>query len=379
MKKVKFASSIVLIALTSTLAAIVTGGSPLLFAGILFALGVVKYFVAKNVSLPTNLAYDFIISDTTYAGEAAAGFAVKAITENETVQRGLVYVQDGIKKQFTIPRFDANYEDMIQDRAATPISKGDMTIDGKTLAPKEYMIYTEFNPRDFEQHWKAVEMGNMILDRALPQTAESMIAQELIKRHNRFFNKFIWNANSLITATTGSAAIYRYTDGLIRRSFAASSGTDQTNFVASPTTLTNANIVTELEKGYQLTPVALRYNPTTRIFCSYATYDLYRQYQQAQTTKGIDVTQQGVKSYNGLPLEPIPDFPANTYLIAKSMATPESNLWIGLNSMEDVNFQMNKVSNASELWFFKLNMKVDTQIGWCSETVYYGGTPTLTP
>lgn len=375
MKKVKFATSLVLIAMTSTLAFMVTGVSPLLFAGILFAIGVAKYFIAKGSTLPTNLAYDFVISDTTYAGEAAAGFAVKAITENETVQRGLVYVQDGIKKQFTIPRFDANYEDMIQDRAATPISKGDMTVDGKVLAPKEYMIYTEFNPRDFENHWKAVELGNKIIDRSLPQTAESMIAQELIKRHNRFFNKFIWNANTLAASTS----IYRYTDGLIRRAFAASSGTDQTNFVASPTTLTSSNIVTELEKGFQLIPVALRYDVTTRIFCSYATYDLYRQYQQGQTTKGIDVTQNGVKSYNGLPLEPIPDFPANTYLIARSMPTPESNLWIGLNSMEDVNFTMNKVSNASELWFFKLNMKVDTQIGWCSETVYYGGTPTTTP
>jgi hypothetical protein len=38
-----------------------------------------------------------------------------------------------------------------------------------------------------------------------------------------------------------------------------------------------------------------------------------------------------------------------------------------------------KVSNPSELWYFKLNMKVDTQIAWCGETVYYGGTPTTTP
>ena len=74
-----------------------------------------------------------------------------------------------------------------------------------------------------------LELGNKILDRSLPQTVESMIAQELLKGHNRYFNKFIWNANSLITATTG-AAIYRYTDGLIRRAFAASSGSDQTNF-----------------------------------------------------------------------------------------------------------------------------------------------------
>ena len=45
---------------------------------------------------------------------------------------------------------------MIQDRQATPISKGDLTVDGKSIKPVDYMIYTEFNPRDFEQHWRAV-------------------------------------------------------------------------------------------------------------------------------------------------------------------------------------------------------------------------------
>ena len=57
------------------------------------------------------------------------------------------------------------------------------------------------------------------------------------------------------------------------------------------------------------------------------------------------------------------------------LATPESNFWVGINSAEDVTFEMNKVSNPSELWYFKLNMKVDTQVAWCGETVYYGGTP----
>jgi len=378
-KTLKFSVSLVLIALTSTMLSMITGASPLLFAGVLFALGVVKYFVAKGIELPTNLAYDLAISDVSYAGEAAAGFAVKAVTDNETVNRGLVYVQDGIKKKFTIPRFTHNYEDMIQDRQATPISKGDLTVDGKVLTPVDYMIYTEFNPRDFEQNWRAVELGNKILDRSLPQTVESMIAQELLKGHNRYFNKFIWNANSLITATTGSAAIYRYTDGLIRRAFAASSGSDQTNFPASPTTLTALNIVTELEKGYAMLPVKLRYDTRTKIFCSYTTYDLYRQYQQAQASKGVDVTSMGVKLYNGLPLEPIADFPNNTYIMGLGLATPESNFWVGINSAEDVTFEMNKVSNPSELWYFKLNMKVDTQVAWCGETVYYGGTPTTTP
>ena len=38
----------------------------------------------------------FVIADTTYAGEAASSFIVKAITGNETVQGGHVYNPEGV-------------------------------------------------------------------------------------------------------------------------------------------------------------------------------------------------------------------------------------------------------------------------------------------
>ena len=66
----------------------------------------------------------YVINDTTYAGEVASQFIVKSLTGADTIAGGHVYVKDGIKKKFTIPRFDSNYEDLIQDRAATPTSSG---------------------------------------------------------------------------------------------------------------------------------------------------------------------------------------------------------------------------------------------------------------
>lgn len=377
---IKVLASLVLIAVVSTLMYSVTGLAPIYTASALlsvgFLIGLAKAKFNINTTMNQANLYDgFVITDTTYAGEAAANFVVKAITGNETVQGGHVYVKDGVKKKFTIPRFDATYDDLIQDRQATPISKGDMRIDGKTLTPQDYMIYTEFNPRDFEAHWYATMQNNTLVDRTLPVTVNSIIAQEILKRHDRFFNKFIWNANTLASSTS----IYRYTDGFVRKAFAASGGSDNTLLPASPTTLTSLNIVTELQKGYDLIPAALKYSGLMKIFCSYATYDLFCQYQIAQTNKGVDITQMGVPTFRGIPVVKIADFPDNTYFIAKGMATPESNLWVGMNSMDDAQITMAKVQPNSELWFFKMLMKVDVQIGWNSETVYYGGTPTTTP
>jgi len=369
MKKqiLKIGVSLVLMALVATTLNMASGVPVLLTLGLLFAGGFAKGLL--NYNAPKGLAYDgFVISDTTYAGEAASRFIVKAITDNETVQGGHIYVKDGIKKKFTIPRWDADYEDFVQARAATPTSKGTMTVTGKVLDPADYMIYTEFNPRDYEEHWFATQLNPTLIDRSLPATVESTTIQEVLKRHNRYLNKAIWNSS----IATGTADLYNFYDGLIQKAEDATGGSDDTNVVASPTTLSAANIQAELLKGWVLIPAALRYDPKMKIFMNYETYDLYMQSQIAQTYKGEDITMGGVARFKGMQVVKINDFPSDCYFIAKGDASMESNLWLGLNSTQDATLELKQLQANSELWFIKMLMKVDVQIGWNSETVLYG-------
>lgn len=310
------------------------------------------------------MADGFVISDTTYAGEAASQFIVKAITGADTINGGHVYVKDGIKKKFTIPRWDADYEDLIQDRQATPTSKGEMDVTGKVLEPEDYMIYVEFNPRDFEDHWYATQLNPTLIDRALPATVESTVVQEVLKRHSKFFNKIIWNGDNTLAAPS----IYRYFNGFIKNAMADADVID----VPTPTTLSAANIVAELEEGYALIPEELKYDPAMKIFVSYATYDFYQQAVINQTYKGNDFTSLGPSTYKGLPVVKIADFPNNVYMIAKGNSTMESNLWVGMNSVQDAQLQLSRLQANSELFFIKMLMKADVQIGWGSEVVLYG-------
>lgn len=366
MKYAKLFYSVLLIALVSITMNLLFN-VPLLFsAATLFAMGFVKGLFNINASLPGALLDGFVITDTTYAGEAAANFIVKAITSNETVMGGHVYVKDGIKKQFTIPRWDADYEDFIQDRAATPVSKGTMNVDGHVLTPQDYMIYTEFNPRDYEAHWYATQLNPTLIDRTLPVSVESVVVQEVLKRHDRYLNKALWNGDK---TTSG---IYKYFNGFIANAKAANSGSDATILVSSPTTLTVSNIQAEMLKGYQAIPAALRYNPDMKFFVSYATFDLFVQSQINQTYKGVDITSEGVPTFKGREVVKINDFPDNTYFIAKGNATMGSNLWVGMNSISDENLVLKPKQNNSELWFIKMLVKVDVAIGFNSETVYYG-------
>ena len=309
----------------------------------------------------------FTINDTTYAGESASSFIVKAMTGNETVQGGNVFIKDGIKKKFTIPRFDADYEDFIQDRQAEPQSQGEMFVTGRAIEPADYMIFTKFNPRDYEDHWFATQLNPTLIDRSLPATVESVVSQEVLKRHDRYTNKAFWNSQTSATTTK-----YKYYNGFIKKAQVETTGTDATNIVGSPTTLSASNIQAELAKVYAKIPSALKYDPSFKIFVSYATYDFYMDSQINQTYKGNDVTMNGVGRYKGLEVVKIADFPNDVMFGAKATAGMDSNLWVGLNSTQDASLQIGKFSNYGELYFLKMLMKVDVQIGWCSEVVLYG-------
>lgn len=369
-KLLKIVWSVVLMVFLGSILSFAKNGNMsgvLTVVSVLFLAGFIKGLIGTKASYNYGPAlFDgFVINDTTYAGEAASNFIVKAITSNDTVDGGHVYVKDGIKKKFTIPRWDANYEDFIQDRQATPTSKGTMYVDGQALNPADYMIYTEFNPRDYEAHWYAIMLNPTLIDRTLPPTVESVVIQEVLKRHDRYINKAFWNNDSTLAAPS----IYRYYDGFIKKATLAS----DTIVVASPTTLTTTNIQGELYKGYQAIPAALRYDPDMKFFCSYATFDLYAQSQVLQTYKGIDTTQEGIGTFKGRKLVKIADLPDNFYFIAKGKADEGSNLWVGMNSTDDAKLELKPKQANSELWFIKMLMKVDVQIGWNSETILYNG------
>jgi hypothetical protein len=359
----RFLFSLMLIMIVSMSANLFLGANPLLVGSLLFGLGAVKALAFPSFQMPSNMAYDFVISDTTYAGEAATRFIVKAITNNETVQGGHAYVKDGIKKKFTIPRLAGTYTSFIQARQATPVSAGTLTVDGKTLEPADYMIYFEFNPRDYEQHWFATQLNPTLIDTTLPATPESQVVQEILKYHDRYINESFWKSK-----TTGTAPFAFY-NGWIKKAVDDADTID----VPTPTTLSAANIIAEFQEGFDLIPAALKYDPKMKFFVGYAAYDFYMQAQIAQTYKGGDITGLGVKpTFRGLEVVKIPDFPADTYMIAKGTPDETSNMWIGMNSTEDAKIEMAKLQANSELFFMKMLMKVDVQIGWGAETVLYG-------
>jgi len=304
-----------------------------------------------------------VLTDTTYSGEAAGPFIRQAVVGAEIVDGGHVYVKDGIYKKYTIPRM--SFDDMVQDYAAKPVTSGITTITGAVLEPERYMIYLEFDPQDFKDHWFAPEMQSKLIGRSLPNTVEAGIITSVLEYHQQYLGK------AFIMSATGGTAPYNKFGGFLQKALNDATVLDVAG--VSATTLTSSNIVTELEKVYAKIPKALLFDPNYKLFVSYATAGLYSDYQIAQTNKGVDVTSFGSMTYKGKKIVPLAFMRNNTIMGAKGTAGLDSNLWIGINSNEDATIQLGKLQANSDLWFVKILYAADTQFGFGSEVVLYYG------
>lgn len=306
----------------------------------------------------------FTLNDTTFSGDASAGFFVKQITQAQVVNSGLVYVKDNIDKKHTIKRLSVG-EDLFQDYKLTPQSadaNGGVTIDGRVLQPAEWMIYDRFDPNQFRDTWEAVQLNNTLLDVKLPATVESVIVQEYLKQAAVGIDALFFNGD---TATAGQL---KFVDGIMKKALADATVID----VPTPVALTSGNIFAKLKETMDLVPLSIRYKPSLKIAMNNKTYQIYSEAQKNQANKGVDVTQGGVKMYDGVPIQVLYAMPDDTIMITCMSSGMDSNLWVGMNSRDNQNYiKIGRVANDSEEYFIKARMSMDVNFGFGEEMVLY--------
>ena len=318
------------------------------------------------------------INDTSYAGTFASAFWLPATFGMDTVQKGAVFVQDGIKKSHTIGRMD--FTQPLQTRAATPTSGGTFTVDGRVLTPKDMMLYTEFNPRDYEAHWMAEQLSPRILDRSLPITAENYMMQVALNRTFEPIESGIWMGSTTYTATPGSTGNGQicFFDGFFKKFL----NDTHIHKVASPLPLSEdvssgsvyniADAMDALLKSAATNKKALlsrasRYE-RLKFYMSIDSEQIWQTFiTTSQTFKGVNTTDRGINRYKGYEIVPLAGFPDDSILFCEGLPDTSSNLYLGMNSTEDNNLQLMRLQNNSELFFLKGLMKYDVQYGFSEE------------
>lgn len=321
------------------------------------------------------------IQDETYAGEAASFLLLRQVESMDTYEKSCVTVIDEIKKQHTIDRLEiTNY---IQDSSATPVSQGSVTVDSRVLVPEDYQVYFEFNPRLFEQNWFAVELQDPLLMRPLPPTVQSYMMLHLMKKMNIYNEYAIWNSRTaynpntgtesqpaFLTSRTGASNFY-YFDGIIKKALAD----PNTILVPSAVTLTSSNIRGWFQTAINLVPPALleRYGKTgLRFLLSKADKLVYSQALREDTFKNENTTESSIDKWSGYDVTSLAGLPAGTFLLVIANPDPLSgNLFVGINSKDDSQVQLQNLQNNSSLWFVRALQKMDANIGFTDQVVLY--------
>lgn len=344
------------------------GYIPKFFVGLL-ALNLIVGFALKGAGLTPKGVFkndSLVINDTTYAGMVAPQFVLPAMFNWDTYNKGMVYLKDGIKKKYTIPTMDFTHP--LQPRIATPSgSGGNVEVGARTLEPKDIMAYQEMNPRNFEVHWDAENLSQTLLSRTLPQTAENYIMLLLLGRSFEQFEVMTWMgstnyANNVAVPSSDDRYQIQFIDGFIKRFLADSS----VYKVSNPLALTSSNIGTALNSLYNAVATynkALLARPDKysrmKFGVSILTATIYEEYLTTQPYKNNDTTDKGLNRWKGFDVVPLAGLPDNTIVFTEMLANTDGNLWIGMNSVSDENFMLARLLPNSELFFFKMLMKLD--------------------
>ena len=300
------------------------------------------------------------ITNTAYDGEVLERLLTKAATGNELVQKGLIKLVPNIRKKYSIPRLKTGT--MLQKRKEMPgkeDSKGDFNYSEKALVPHDFMAYTEFNPRSFEEIWRPYQpKGNMVFDTLPPQVQNNLL--DAMSKQVNFELGFHFVTGIFKDDDEDDEHLF---DGILTQIMADED-------VIRVKSDASESMIVRLQKVRKATPQILRSNPNFVYLMSVNDADRYDDELTQREAKGANWTDTNAVRFKGTNIVPLAALPDG--VIVGTVATPDedSNTWGCVNLVDDFNvIQIDKVTNAGERYFFKMLMMADTNTAFGEEVV----------
>ena len=344
-------------------------------------------------------------SANSYAGEVLEDLLVYTMQGNDTFAEGLVHIKPGIQKKFTLPHVGLGK--IIQDNVPTPTSThGKEGADGfnqynfaeRYLEPNDFMVYLEFNPRDFEEYWKPFQPDGQLIFRELDPKVQSVMLRLLVDRKDQYIGESIWcsrkggatpdGAKAIVSDSTSNVTIggdseagpMKYFDGFMARVLANLAAADGSNeaatgkvVLAGSTALTTGEQVeAALYSIWRACPKKLRKSNKLCFVMGWELWDLYDQYLSSKDVKYTENTDVNRYRFRGKRIVVISDVPENTIALGKFTSGADSCLWLGCDYATDQeSVKVAPLQANSELWFFQMRLKVDVNIVLPSEIVVW--------
>lgn len=270
---------------------------------------------------------------TTYQGESAGKYIAAALLSANTIENGGVTVMPNIKFRATMKK--GALDDILKNAECDFTPTSQLTLTERTLEPKELAVNLQLCKKDFRDDWDAVSMGYSVYDNLPPTFQEWLISYVLGKVAQR-------NELSLWQGVKETSGQY---DGLTTlMADGITSGDIPAGNVVTGTTITAANVITELGKVADAIGNEFYGDEGLRI---YVPQNVMRAYVRAlggfgsflngEANQGYE--NQGTMWYNNqaLSFDGIPLFMANGLQNNVMVATTVDNLFFGTGVMSDMN------------------------------------------
>ena len=262
---------------------------------------------------------------TTYAGEFSKKYISAALLSAPTIDNGGIEVMPNVKYKSVIQRLAT--DGIVKNATCAFDPTSTVTLTERVIAPEEFQVNLELCKKDFASTWQSIEMG-MSAFGDLPKSFADYLIGHVSAKVAESMEISIWRGAN---ATAGQF------DGFVTLATA-----DATVVDVVGTTITAANVITELGKVVDAIPAALYGKEDLYIFVSQSTARAYVRALGGFGASGLGANgtnAQGTQWFNNgsLSFDGVKIFVANGLASNYIMAAQKSNLFFGTGLLNDMN------------------------------------------
>lgn len=302
---------------------------------------------------------------TTYAGEFAGKYIAAALLSAPTLDKGGITVMPNVKYKQVIKRVAT--DDIIKNATCDFDPTSTITLTEKILQPESFQVNLQLCKTDFRSDWDAIQMGYSAFD-VLPKSFADFLIAHAAEKVAAGMETSIWQG---VNATAGQFA------GIMTQ-LAADAALPSAQEVAG-TTVTAANVITELGKIIDACPAALYGKEDLTLYVS---SNIYRAYVRA--LGGFAASGVGANGYDNkgtnqqlgdVYFDGVRVFMANGLANNTALLAQKSNLYFATGLLNDMNevkvLDMGDLDGSQNVRVI-MRFTADAKYGFASDVVTYG-------
>jgi hypothetical protein len=302
---------------------------------------------------------------TTYSGDFAGKYIAAALLSAPTLDKGGITIMPNVKYKQVIKRVAT--DDIIKNATCDFDPTSTITLTEKILQPESFQVNLQLCKSDFRSDWDAIQMGYSAFD-VLPKSFADFLIAHAAEKVAAGMETSIWQG---VNATAGQFA------GIMTQ-LTTDAALPSAQEVAG-TTVTAANVITELGKIVDACPAALYGKEDLTLYVS---SNIYRAYVRA--LGGFAASGVGANGYDNkgtnqtlgdVYFDGVKVFMANGLANNTALLAQKSNLYFATGLLNDMNevkvLDMGDLDGSQNVRVI-MRFTADAKYGFASDVVTYG-------